>query len=89
MKTVKLYAGMTGEYEVIRTNAPKELIEQQLTKNNVLEENNKTVINPYDLLEQNGYTVELVCSCIDDIDLNTITIDYEFDYYDYPCYMPF
>lgn len=60
MQTVKLYAGMMGEYEVIKTNAPRELIERQLIVNNVKEEHGEE-IDPYILLEQNGYIVELVC----------------------------
>lgn len=81
-QTIKLYAGMTGEYEIIRTAAPKHLIEQQLIRNNELSENGITIGNPYDLLEQNGYTVEIV-GCQDDFDETEIELDYELDYYDY------
>jgi hypothetical protein len=83
MYTVNIYAGMTGDYQVIRTDAPKELIEKQLQHNNELEEKCETIDNPYSLLEQKGYAVELVCSSDDSIDIYTIEIDFELDYYDY------
>jgi len=57
MVTVKIYAGMTGEYEVIETDAPISLIEEQLRRINELEEEGRIVKNPYDLLENEGYQV--------------------------------
>ena len=30
MRTIKIYSGMTEEYEIIRTDAPNQVIEEQL-----------------------------------------------------------
>lgn len=83
MQTIKLYSGMTGEYEVIRTNAPITLLEKQLRINNKLQDNNQLINDPYVLLTSKGYKVELVASCIDSIELDTLQIDHELDYYNY------
>lgn len=83
MATIKIIAGMTGEYEIIRTNAPTELLEQQLKLNNTLEENGERINNPYDLLEQKSYEVEIVASSSDDLDIGELLIDYVLDYYDF------
>lgn len=82
MQTIKLYAGMTNECEVISTNAPISLLEQQLIINNIQQELS-SIINPYELLNSKGYIVNIICSSEDSIDLDTIEIDKELDYYDY------
>lgn len=80
MQIIKLYAGLTEEYEVVRTNAPKKLIEQQMARNNEL---NVNCENPYDLIEKYGFFIESICCQQDDIESSTLNIDYELDYYNY------
>lgn len=75
-RKIKLYAGMTGEYEVISTNAPDELIIRQMTA--TMQSND--INNPYGLIEEAGYTVD-VLGCQDDYDDGEIVVDKEFDYY--------
>lgn len=79
-RMIKITAGMTGEFEIISTNAPDQLIEKQLKDNIKREENLKPIENPYGIIEKEGYTVNLIgCHSIDE----EPTIDKEFDYYDY------
>lgn len=82
MQTVKIYAGMTGNFEIIKTDASKELIEKQLKLNNEIENKNETIVNPYDLIESNGYIVEII-GCQDDFDKTNENFDYDLDNYDY------
>lgn len=81
-RTIKISAGMTGEFEVIKTDATDEVIEKQLAENSKLEEKGKVIDDPYGIIKDYGYKIDLV-GCQDDIDLEEIKIDVEFDYYDY------
>lgn len=81
-RVIKISAGMTGEFEVIKTDATDEIIEKQLAENSRLEEEEKVIDNPYGIIKEHGYKIDLV-GCQDDIDLDEIVIDVEFDYYDY------
>ena len=49
MRTIKIYSGMTEEYEIIRTDAPNQVIEEQLKRYYDGE--------PYELLTNSGYAV--------------------------------
>lgn len=82
MRIVKISAGMTGEFEVIKTNATDEVIKKQLVENNQLQEKGKNIDDPYKTIKKHGYKVD-VLGCQDDIDLDEIFIDFEFDYYDF------
>lgn len=81
MKVVKITAGMTMEFEVISTDAPMDIIEEQLTVNSARQDEGMEISNPYDIIEEYGYVVNIL-GCQDDFD-NDIAIDEEYDYYDY------
>ena len=74
MRTIKIYSGMSEEYEIIRTNAPDQIIEEQLKEYYDSE--------PYKLLIDAGYTVDLI-GCQYDFDDCLPEIDKEFDLYNY------
>ena len=83
-RTIKFFAGMTGEFEIISTNAPDAVIIANMKYINVCEESGEQIHNPYAVIEAMGY----VANCIgshDDInfnDLENAIIDESFDYYD-------
>lgn len=79
VRTICITAGMTFEFEAIRTNAPKELIEEQLKLNCAKEESGETV-DAYGLLEEQGYVVISIGSH-DNMDMPQDAEMY--DYYDY------
>lgn len=84
-RLIKLYAGMTGEFEIINTNAPDSVIKAQLTYTSALQEEREPVRNPYSIIEAMGYEVHVV-ACQDTCsveDLENMSIDAEFDYYEY------
>lgn len=81
-RVIKISAGMTGEFEVIKTDAVDRIIEKQLAINSILEEEGKVIDDPYGIIKEYGYKIDLV-GCQDNIDLDEIIIDVEFDYYDY------
>lgn len=83
-QTIKLTAGMTSEFEIIRTNAPYPLIKAQLTYTSALQEECKSE-NPYCIIESMGYKVEVLGGHDDfsSTELESVTFDAEFDYYDY------
>ena len=74
MRTIKIYSGMAEEYEIIRTDAPNLVIEEQLKEYYDSE--------PYKLLIDAGYTVDLI-GCQYDFDDCLPEIDKEFDLYNY------
>lgn len=74
-RKIKLYAGMTSEYEIISTNAPDELIIRQMTATI-----QSDATDPYGIIEEAGYNVD-VLGCQDDYDDGEIVVDKEFDYY--------
>lgn len=80
--TIKLYGGMDGDFELIKTNAPKEFIINQLIINSEKMENSEFIDNPYSYIEKMGYIVE-VLGCQDTCDLEDFVIDYSLDMYDY------
>ena len=62
LRVVCFTAGMMEEFEVIRTNATKEVIKEQLRINCRKEENGEQIDRPYGLLEDKDYIVELIGS---------------------------
>ena len=79
-RAVKIYAGRTGEYEIIQTNAPDETIEKQLIANNAIEQRGHTISDPYLMIRAEGY----VCNVMGvHDDLVKVSIDREFDSYNY------
>lgn len=83
-RTVKITAGMTGEFEIISTNAPDSLIEEQLKSNSAMMKKGFVIEKPYGIIEVNGFVAN-VLGCQDDFDsedMETAIIDAEFDYYD-------
>lgn len=81
-RTVKLSAGMTMEFEIIRTNAPDSVIMANMTYVSACQENMEDIDNPYAVIEAMGYEVELI-GCQDTLDSNEVIVDAEFDYYEY------
>ena len=82
-RTIKIYAGMTGEFELISTDAPDSVIKAQLTYTNACQEDREQIENPYSVIEAMGYTAN-VLGCQDDFDEDDVEnaiIDAEFDFY--------
>lgn len=61
MRLIKFYGGMTDEYEIIKTNAPDNIICAAIN------ENSMGNTNPYDLITKSGYSLEII-GCQDDFD---------------------
>lgn len=80
MRNVKFTAGMTQEFEVIKTNAPSDLIEKQLMFNADLEYHGYAIDNPYGMLEENGYSVQLITSSDEECYFDC---EETYDWYDY------
>ena len=84
-RTIKITAGMIPEFEIISTNAPDHIIKAQLMYIAACEEEGKQVPqNPYGMIEEFGYVVNLIGNQ-DDLsaeDMEDAIIDAEFDYYD-------
>ena len=84
-RTIKITAGMIPEFEIIWTNAPDHVIKAQLMYIAACEEEGKQVPqNPYGMIEEFGYVVNLIGNQ-DDLsaeDMEDAIIDAEFDYYD-------
>ena len=84
-RTIKITAGMIPELEVVSTNAPDHVIKAQLMYITACEEEGKEVPeNPYSMIEEFGYVVNLIGNQ-DDLsaeDMEDAIIDAEFDYYD-------
>ena len=84
-RTIKITAGMIPEFEIMRTNAPDHVIKAQLMYIAACEEEGKEVPeNPYSMIEEFGYVVNLIGNQ-DDLsaeDMEDAIIDAEFDYYD-------
>ena len=84
-RTIKITAGMTQEFEIISTDAPDHVIKAQLMYISVCEEEGKEVpTNPYGMIEDYGYVVNVIGSQdnLNFEDMETAIIDAEFDYYD-------
>lgn len=82
-RVIKFISGMTDEYEIIRTDAPKNVIEKQLIDIVTKEEHGETIENPYGIIEEAGYNVEPISSNIDSIEISDNEISEIYDYYDY------
>lgn len=82
-RTIKMFAGMTGEFEVISTNAPNSVILANMKYVTKLEEEGSTVENPYAIIEAMGFTTNVLGSHEDfsSDDLENAIIDESFDYY--------
>lgn len=82
-RLICLTSGMLGEFEIIKTNATDGLIEEQLRLNCRKEVDGEEIDEAYGLIEEQGYTVELVVShsSMDDI---PDEVNNTFDWYD--CY---
>lgn len=80
-RMVKISAGMTQEFEVIQTNAPDEVILEQIRKNNQRSEEGVVIDEPYDVIEKRGYHVDVIGCQYDDELMEKIQIDAEFDAY--------
>lgn len=63
MRLIKIYSGMTEEYEIIKTDAPYNIICDAINVN----ENSMGNTNPYDLITKSGYSLEII-GCQDDFD---------------------
>lgn len=81
-RLICLTSGMLGEFEIIKTNATDGLIEEQLRLNCRKEVDGEEIDEAYGLIEEQGYTVELVGShsSMDDI---PDEVNNTFDWYDY------
>lgn len=84
-RTVKLYGGMTGEFELISTDAPDSVIKAQLTYTSACQEDGEQIENPYAVIEAMGYVANVLGSHedFDAEDMETAIIDAEFDYYEF------
>ena len=79
-KTYKLYAGMTGEFEILKTDAPESVvIDYIIAAGNVdLPED-----DPEKFFTDRGHAVDFL-ACQDNDDLaEEIAVDQEIDVYDY------
>ncbi len=81
-RLICLTSGMLGEFEIIKTNATDGLIEEQLRLNCRKEVDGEEIDEAYGLIEEQGYTVELVGSnsSMDDI---PDEVNNTFDWYNY------
>ena len=80
MKTYKLYAGMTGEFEILNTNAPESVVIGY-----IIAAGNMSLPDddPEKFFVDRGYSVDFL-ACQDDDDLaEEIAVDQEIDVYDY------
>lgn len=84
-RTVKFYGGMTGEFELISTDAPNSVIKAQLTYTSACQEDGEQIENPYAIIEAMGYVVNVLGNHddFDSEDMETAIIDAEFDYYEF------
>lgn len=81
-RIVKLSAGMTMEFEIIKTNAPDSVIMANMTYISACQEDMEDIDNPYAVIESMGYEVELIGNQ-DTMDSDEVVVDKEFDYYEY------
>lgn len=71
-RTIKITSGMMEDYEIIRMNAPDEVIGKQLVHICKLENEGKIIDNPYGIIEAEGY----ICNSINtsDSEKNLMTL---------------
>ena len=80
MKTYKLYAGMTGEFEILNTNAPESVVIDYIVAAGNMDLPGD---DPEKFFTDRGYSVDFFV-CQDDDDLaEEIAVDQEIDVYDY------
>lgn len=81
-KIYKLYGGMTGEFEVLKTDAPREVVIEYIIAASDLTLPDD---DPELFFEQKGYQVEFLWSQNDDLDDEVVdkVVDEEIDTYDY------
>lgn len=85
LRIIRLYADMTGEFEVIQTDAPDKVIEKQLYENMLKLENLEQVDkDAYTFIKSQGYIVKVLGN-EDDFDLKEVKgfADAEFNICDY------
>lgn len=80
MKTYKLYAAMTGEFEIFRTDAPESVVTEyaRACATDTLPDN-----DPNLFFEQKEYSVDFIACQYDDDTVENLSVDYEIDLYDY------
>lgn len=84
VRSIRIHAGMTGECEIIRTDAPDCIIEAQIRENSNKQENGTVIIDPYALIKSKGFTIEVVMNSELDAECNMeVPVDAEFDLHQY------
>ena len=81
-RLICLTSGMLGEFEIIKTNATDGLIEEQLRLNCRKEVDGEEIDEAYGLIEEQGYTVELVGSNSSMVYIR-VEVNNTFDWYNY------
>lgn len=80
MKIYKLYAGMTGEFEILKTDAPESVvIDYIIAASNA----NLPEDDPEKFFTDRGYYIDFLACQDDDEIADEIAIDQEIDVYDY------
>lgn len=84
VRSIRIHAGMTGECEIIRTDAPDCIIEAQIRENSNKQENGTVIVDPYALIKSKGFTIEVVMNSELDAECNMeVPVDAEFDLHQY------
>lgn len=85
IRTIKLFGGLTGEFELIITNAPDSVLEAHMTYVSACQKNGEPIEKPYALIESMGFFVGILGSHEDftEEELAVTVIDKEFDYYQF------
>ena len=80
MKIYKIYGGMTGEYEIFRTDAPENVVIEYVWScaNDMLPDN-----DPNLFFEKRGYKVDFFACQYSDDKEEGLTVDKKIDMYDY------
>lgn len=84
MRIMKIYAGMDGLYEMIASDAPDYIIEQQLLVDMTMESEGFTIDDPYSFIKKAGYSCKYLYSQDDALNWE-LDYDYDtsFDWYDF------
>lgn len=69
---------MMSEYEVIKTNAPISVVEEQLR---MICNDEYVSSNPYKPIEDMGYIVEVIASSLDDNEYDTDCIEIDMSFF--------
>ena len=80
-RTIIISAGMTMEFEAIRTDAPDDIILKQLEENSSMMEELIPIPDSYGTLKKCGYFVDVLGNQ-DTLSRSEIEADREFDFYD-------